>query len=118
MIEILKYIVWGFALFLAVTVALDLFRPGSYKRSQFVSVTLWWLTIYNAWQDFFSVFHLVWLMIVAGWIPRFFELQELGMTRRYDEPEIDSHPRLWSISLKSLIVFAIPYFALIYFSNT
>jgi len=110
MIEVLKYIAWGLALFFAGAWTMGVFRkPGGYvAKSIIVTVLFWWIEIGLAVLGFYSVLHLFWLMPLSVIIPGSFESMEVR-TRLYS--------RVGSIFVKSSIPLGVAIGVLIYMSR-
>lgn len=104
----MTYITWGVVLFFACSWTFGLIvRPDFRLKSTIVTLVYWWTTIGLVALSSTSVFHLLWLMPLALFVP---------MVIMHAEISTKFHASVGSIFVKSLFVIGPAVTALIYFS--
>ena len=104
----MSYIVWGLVLFFAGSWTFGLIvRPDFRLKSTIVTLIYWWAFIALVFILGISVYHLLWLMLLALFIPMM--LMQAEITTKL-------HANVGSIFIKSLFLIGPAIGALLYWS--
>ena len=104
----MTYVIWIVALFFSISWSLGLFvQPNLRLKSTIVTLVYWWLIIGIVFLLEFSVYHLIWLMPLALFVPLIF-MQTKVLSQRYTSTV--------SIFIKSLFILGTAIWLLYYFS--